>query len=399
MGKSLVIVESKAKAKTINKFLGRGFTVKASIGHVRDLPKKGWRSTSRTDFEPTYATIRGKGKVLKELREAAEEGRHGLPRVRLRPRRRGHRVAHRRTPQAARGPGTGASSSTRSRSSAILDAMEHPGEIDMNKVDAQQARRVLDRLVGYKVSPVLWKTIYYGLSAGRVQSVALRLICEREDEIRRVRRRRSTGPSTPSSRRTSGDEIGGTARDASTARRCKHRGRRDGARGIVELLKGKDFRVSSLNKRDAQGQPAPAVHHEHAPARRGQQAAVHVQEDDDARAAALRGSRDRRRERRAHHVHANRLDAHGRTRPSTRRGTTSPAFGKEYLADKPRRLQGEGRARRTRTRRSGRRRSRARRSPSKSAPDDRPVPALRAHLAALRRDSDGSRRSTRTRRS
>ncbi|MCK5597964.1 MAG: DNA topoisomerase I, partial [Candidatus Eisenbacteria sp.] len=181
MGKSLVIVESKAKAKTINKILGRGFTVKASIGHVRDLPKKLGIDTEN-GFKPTYVTIRGKGKVLKELKEAASksdmvylasdfdrEGEaiawHIAELLKLPPEKMRRVVFNEITKRA------------------ILSAMEHPGQIDMDKVDAQQARRVLDRLVGYEVSPVLWKTIYYGLSAGRVQSVALRLICERESEI------------------------------------------------------------------------------------------------------------------------------------------------------------------------------------------------------------------------
>jgi DNA topoisomerase-1 len=184
MGKSLVIVESKAKATTINKFLGRSYTVRASVGHVRDLPKKELGIDIEHDFTPTYVTIRGKGSVLKELKDAAakadmvylasdfdREGEaiawHIVRQLKL-PAKKVKRVVFNEITKRA-----------------ILDAMERPGEIDTNKVDAQQARRVMDRLVGYKVSPVLWRTIYRGLSAGRVQTVALRLICEREDEIRR----------------------------------------------------------------------------------------------------------------------------------------------------------------------------------------------------------------------
>jgi DNA topoisomerase-1 len=184
MSKSLVIVESKAKASTINKILGHGYTVKASVGHVRDLPKKELGIDVADDFKPTYVTIRGKGSVLKELKDAAEksdmvylasdfdrEGEaiawHIAQQLKL-PAKRVRRVVFNEITKRA-----------------ILEAMEHPGDIDIHKVDAQQARRVLDRLVGYKVSPILWKTIYRGLSAGRVQTVALRLICEREDEIKR----------------------------------------------------------------------------------------------------------------------------------------------------------------------------------------------------------------------
>ncbi|MBM3307436.1 MAG: type I DNA topoisomerase [Candidatus Eisenbacteria bacterium] len=184
MSKALVIVESKAKAKTINKFLGRTYTVKASIGHVRDLPKKELGIDVENGFAPTYVTIRGKGNVLKELKDAAaksdmvylasdfdREGEaiawHIVQQLRL-PAKKVRRVVFNEITKRA-----------------ILEAMERPGDIDMHKVDAQQARRVMDRLVGYKVSPVLWRTIYRGLSAGRVQTVALRLICEREEEIKR----------------------------------------------------------------------------------------------------------------------------------------------------------------------------------------------------------------------
>jgi DNA topoisomerase-1 len=182
MANALVIVESKAKADTIKKFLGRGYTVKASVGHVRDLPKKDLGIDIDDGFKPTYVTIRGKGKVLRELRAAAKksdtvylasdfdrEGEaiawHIAETLNL-PEEKTRRVVFNEITKRA-----------------IQAAMKEPGEIDMRKVEAQQARRVLDRLVGYKVSPILWRTIYRGLSAGRVQSVALRLICEREDEI------------------------------------------------------------------------------------------------------------------------------------------------------------------------------------------------------------------------
>jgi len=208
MGKSLVIVESKAKAGTINKILGRGYKVMASIGHVRDLPKKKLGIDTDDGFKPTYITIRGKGKVLKDLKAAAKNAdmvylasdfdREGeaiawhitellkLPEDKVR------RVVFNEITKHA-----------------ILDAMENPGAIDMNKVDAQQARRVLDRLVGYEVSPVLWKTIYYGLSA--------------------------------------------------------HSGRREG-QGHCRRAQGQGLHRGKPQAAHAEGQPAPAVHHEHAAA-------------------------------------------------------------------------------------------------------------------------------------
>ena len=183
MAKSLVIVESKAKVKTINRVLGKGFVVKASNGHVLDLPKKELGIDVENGFEPKYVTIRGKGKVLKELKTAAKKADTVFLASDFD--REGEAIAW----HVANYIGLDHSKVKRIvfneiTERAITNAISNPGPIDTNKVDAQQARRILDRLVGYQVSPILWKTIYRGLSAGRVQSVALRLICEREDEIR-----------------------------------------------------------------------------------------------------------------------------------------------------------------------------------------------------------------------
>ena len=182
MPNSLVIVESKAKAATIKKFLGRGYTVKASVGHVRDLPKKTLGIDIEDGFKPTYITIRGKGKILKALRDAAK--RSEIVYLASDFDREGEAIAW-HIAESLKLPNDKVKRVVFNEITkrAILAAMKEPGEIDMRKVDAQQARRILDRLVGYKVSPILWKTVYRGLSAGRVQSVALRLICEREAEI------------------------------------------------------------------------------------------------------------------------------------------------------------------------------------------------------------------------
>ena len=181
---TLVIVESPAKAKTIEKYLGSGYTVKASMGHLIDLPKSRIAIDVNNHFEPEYITVRGRAKLLKELQGdakkstevllASDNDREGeaiawhlrnaiqsklkdLPIRRI--------VFNEITPQA------------------IKDSVKHPMDIDESKVNAQKARRVLDRLVGYNLSPLLWKKVKNGLSAGRVQSVALRLICEREREV------------------------------------------------------------------------------------------------------------------------------------------------------------------------------------------------------------------------
>ena len=183
-GRNLVIVESPAKARTIQKYLGAGFEVKASNGHVRDLPKSKLGVEIENGFEPSYILIKGKAKIVKDLKASA----HRASTVYLAPDpdREGEAIAW----HLAETLGSDASKIQRLAfyeitKRGIEAALLSPRTIDMQKVHAQQARRVLDRLVGYKVSPFLWKTIRYGLSAGRVQSVALRLICEREDEIQK----------------------------------------------------------------------------------------------------------------------------------------------------------------------------------------------------------------------
>ncbi|MCZ6598342.1 MAG: type I DNA topoisomerase [Planctomycetota bacterium] len=181
--KHLVIVESPAKARTINKYLGGNYVVKASMGHVRDLPKGKFGIDLEEGFRPEYTTIRGKGKVVAELKRLAKSAetvylapdmdREGeaiawhLAEILDVPEEKIYRVVFNEITK-----------------SAILAAFENPGRLDMDKVNAQQARRVLDRIMGYKLSPLLWRKIAKGLSAGRVQSVAVRLIVEREQEIR-----------------------------------------------------------------------------------------------------------------------------------------------------------------------------------------------------------------------
>ncbi len=183
--KSLVIVESPAKAKTIAKYLGKNYTVKASVGHIMDLPKSKLGVDIEKDFEPKYIVIKGKAPVVKELKSAAKKADRIL--LATDPDREGEAIAY-HISKAISGSNSDAEIFrvlfNEITKKAILHSIEHPGKIDENKVDAQQARRVLDRLVGYQISPILWKKVRRGLSAGRVQSVALRLICEREDEIK-----------------------------------------------------------------------------------------------------------------------------------------------------------------------------------------------------------------------
>ncbi|HTY42005.1 MAG TPA: type I DNA topoisomerase [Thermoanaerobaculia bacterium] len=184
MPKSLVIVESPAKAKTLEKFLGRDFKVLASYGHVRDLPRKGLGVDRAHGYEPSYELLTGKEKTINELKKAAKTAENVY--LAADPDREGEAISWHL--QEALKPGAGKTIFRRVRfneitKKAVLAAMEQAGEIDGRLVDAQQARRIIDRLVGYEVSDLLWKKIWRGLSAGRVQTVALRIICERENEI------------------------------------------------------------------------------------------------------------------------------------------------------------------------------------------------------------------------
>ncbi len=181
-GKALVIVESPAKARTISRFLGSGFAVKASMGHVRDLPKSKLGVDVAQDFQPTYTILKEKLPVIQELRQSVQHARELI--LATDPDREGEAIAWHLI------EATGAHDKPIRRivfheitEEAIREALAHPRGIDMRLVNAQQARRVLDRLVGYEISPLLWRKVKSGLSAGRVQSVALRLIVEREREI------------------------------------------------------------------------------------------------------------------------------------------------------------------------------------------------------------------------
>ncbi|MEP7175801.1 MAG: type I DNA topoisomerase, partial [Gemmatimonadales bacterium] len=181
-GGALVIVESPTKAKTIGKYLGAGYDVRATVGHLRDLPTRELGVDVERDFEPKYVTIKGKTKTLAELKKAAKTA--STVYLATDPDREGEAIAWHVADQLGVSVPTHRVLFHEITKDAIHEAMERPGVIDDRKVNAQQARRILDRLVGYKASPILWRSIKTGLSAGRVQTVALRLIVERERDIR-----------------------------------------------------------------------------------------------------------------------------------------------------------------------------------------------------------------------
>lgn len=252
MAKTLVIVESPAKAKSISKFLGSRYTVKASMGHLRDLPKSQLGVDIEHDFEPKYIAIRGRGDLIKELRAAAKsadkvylasdpdrEGEaiawHLSHLLRLNPEDKNRIEFHEITKQA------------------IQTAVKHPRQIVQDRVDAQQARRIIDRLVGYQLSPLLWRKIKKGLSAGRVQSVAVRLVDDREEEIKAfvseeywslIANLQSAG----------GTFLAKLVKKSGKKISISTKGEME---NVLAELKGKEFQVSDVRTKERKKQPSP----------------------------------------------------------------------------------------------------------------------------------------------
>ncbi len=181
-GKTLIIVESPSKAKTINKYLGNKYVISSSMGHIIDLPKSRLAVNVDDNFTPEYITIRGKAKILNDLKKKAGQASRVL--LATDPDREGEAISwHLSNALRPKNDNIRRIEFNEITEPAILEAVKHPRDIDMSLVNAQQARRILDRIVGYNISPILWRKVKKGLSAGRVQSVALRVICEREKEI------------------------------------------------------------------------------------------------------------------------------------------------------------------------------------------------------------------------
>jgi DNA topoisomerase-1 len=253
MGTSLVIVESPAKARTINKFLGEDFTVLASVGHIKDLPKSRLGVDIEADFEPHYEVIKGKAPTVKELKKAAKKA----DRIYLAPDpdREGEAIAWHIADEVDGGRAkTLRVLFNEITEKAVREAIAHPTELDRNKYDAQQARRVLDRLVGYQVSPILWDKVRRGLSAGRVQSVAVRLICEREKEIK------AFVPVeywtiTAELRREDGALFKARLAMVDGAKAEIKTG--EEAQGIIAGLDGAAYAVSDVQRRETRRNPAP----------------------------------------------------------------------------------------------------------------------------------------------
>lgn len=258
MAKNLVIVESPAKARTLEKYLGRDFQVKASVGHIMDLPKNKLGVDIEHDFEPEYQVLRGKKKVIAELKQAAK----GKENIYLAPDpdREGEAIAWHIAEKIGR---------NRHRIRRVLfneitrrsvqEAIRHPHELDRNLYEAQQTRRILDRLVGYQISPLLWKKVRRGLSAGRVQSVAVRIICEREREIQAF---------TPKEYWSITARLEGANPPPFAARLFRMGAERldpdkfrlenaAAARGVVDRLRGATWIVSRVERKERRRFPTP----------------------------------------------------------------------------------------------------------------------------------------------
>ena len=250
----LVIVESPAKAKTIRKYLGDGYEVTASMGHIRDLPASQLGIDVDHDYAPQYISIKGKEKLIKELKSAAKKSDGVL--LATDPDREGEAISW----HLANILGLDPAAPNRVTfgeitKKGVSEGMSHPRAIDMNLFNAQQARRILDRLVGYKLSPFLWRKVRRGLSAGRVQSVAVRLIVDREKEIEAFKPEEYWNLdallSPPGSQKKFTARLTGTADGKKLAVTTGEQ-----AHAIEEALKGQDYQVTELKKGKRKKTPA-----------------------------------------------------------------------------------------------------------------------------------------------
>ncbi len=254
MDQVLVVVESPAKAKTITKYLGRGYKVRASVGHIRDLPERKLGIDIEKDFKPTYVTVKGKTKIIRELRSEVAKSSTILLATDMD--REGEAIAwhlreilNRKTDIPIK-----RIIFNEITKKALHEALQNPIDVDMKKVDAQQARRILDRLVGYLVSPVLWRIFYKGLSAGRVQSVGLRMLCERENEIRNF---------TPAEYWTIEGVLETAGNVEFPARLLKVDGKkpelasRDEAESVLSAIKAETLKVTEVREKDKKRNPQP----------------------------------------------------------------------------------------------------------------------------------------------
>jgi DNA topoisomerase-1 len=253
MSKYLVIVESPAKAKTIRKYLGSDYKISASMGHIRDLPQSHLGVDIKSDFNPMYIIIAGKSTLIKELKADAEKSEKIF--LATDPDREGEAISWHLSHILKIDPSSDCRITFNEiTKNAVINAVKQPRPIDMNLVDAQQARRILDRIVGYEISPVLWKKIRKGLSAGRVQSVATRIICDRETEIENFIPKEYWSIDTQFKKE---DGLIFSARFHGKNGKKLEIKNKDESDEILALLKDSNFIVSNVKKREKKRTPAP----------------------------------------------------------------------------------------------------------------------------------------------
>ncbi len=258
-GKSLVIVESPAKSKTINKILGKDFKVMASMGHIMDLPASKMAIDFENDFKPEYVVIKGRKKYINDLKKEAKTSKTIY--LAADPDREGEAICwHLKRELEKKNSDIHRVSFEEITEKAVLAAFEHPRDLDMNKVNAQQARRILDRIVGYSLSPLLWKKITRGLSAGRVQSVAVKLIVDREKEIRKFKPEEYWSLEALLKKKGS-DALSEEDAESFRAKLVKYKGGKinvpdkGSADKIVAEIKDKEFVVKDISRKDKKSYP------------------------------------------------------------------------------------------------------------------------------------------------
>ncbi len=253
MGKSLLIVESPTKVKTLSKFLGKDYVIKATVGHIKDLPKSKLGVDVDHGFEPQFLVLKGKSKIVSEIKKIGKEADRIY--IGSDPDREGEAIAFHVAEVIGKNKEVERVLFHEITKKGVLDAMQNPTKLDEAKYNAQKARRILDRLVGYKISPILWEKVSYGLSAGRVQSVALRLVCDREEEIESFVKEEywviDVELQLPSGERftaTLEKKDGGKIRISSE----------EEAKKIRDALQGKEFIIENIEEKEKNVFPQPA---------------------------------------------------------------------------------------------------------------------------------------------
>ena len=292
--------------KTLSKFLGKDYIIRATYGHIKDLPKSKMGVDVDHGFTPQFTVVKGKAKIVAEIKKASKEADNVY--IGSDPDREGEAIAFHVAEEIGRDTPVKRVLFNEITKKAVLEAMKSPQTLDESKYDAQKARRILDRLVGYEISPLLWERVKYGLSAGRVQSVALKLVCEREDEIEAFVKEEYWNIEAEFTLVERGKDKGQARKDR--RRKGAHTDKRGGGKD-----QDRPF-GQAVHRRRGRGEgavcePLSALQNEHPPAGCVEQIEVLAQKDHAPGPKTLRGRGDRQEYHdRSHHLHENRFGAH-----------------------------------------------------------------------------------------